>query len=440
MEHWLPLFHGKLETVFDYLPGSALALEHLAEDAARERFTQIADYYDARHEALKQGVTPPYKPLPAERLYLGESEWKERLETSAIARLTPFAVPESGAIDVQARQGRNFAAERAEPGANVFEAVAAHVLALQAAGKRVAVALWSEGARDRMGHVLADQNCTSTPVGSRPRRWASPSRRSRWRARHRFRIRNRDAAFISEQDILGDRRRPRRAARAGRKFHCRSDQSRARRSRRARRPRHRPLCRFAGDRSRRCAARLSRDPLRRRHQVVLLVENVDLFSRYGSEETNVELDRLGGGNWQARKARMKSRIREIAGELIKIARNDSCARRRVDRWARAPMTSSVPGSRTRRPTISSPPSTQPSRISGRAARWTGSFAAMSGSANRSGVARGLFGGHRRQAGRGRGADDLVGASALQDFFRAFAVSRSTWRRRRGWCPTRSSAR
>jgi transcription-repair coupling factor (superfamily II helicase) len=28
---------------------------------------------------------------------------------------------------------------------------------------------------------------------------------------------------------------------------------------------------------------------------------------------------LGGGNWQARKARMKSRIREIAGELIKIA-------------------------------------------------------------------------------------------------------------------------
>jgi transcription-repair coupling factor (superfamily II helicase) len=54
-------------------------------------------------------------------------------------------------------------------------------------------------------------------------------------------------------------------------------------------------------------------------KLFLPVENVDLLSRYGSEETNVELDRLGGGNWQARKARMKSRIREIAGELIKIA-------------------------------------------------------------------------------------------------------------------------
>ena len=95
MEHWLPLFHDKLETIFDYLPDTPLALEHLAEDAAHERFTQITDYYDARREALKQGATPPYKPLPPERLYLGEAEWKERLETSALARLTPFAVPET---------------------------------------------------------------------------------------------------------------------------------------------------------------------------------------------------------------------------------------------------------------------------------------------------------------------------------------------------------
>ncbi|HEY5215772.1 MAG TPA: transcription-repair coupling factor, partial [Pseudolabrys sp.] len=54
-------------------------------------------------------------------------------------------------------------------------------------------------------------------------------------------------------------------------------------------------------------------------KLFLPVENVDLLSRYGSEQANVELDRLGGSNWQARKARMKSRIREIAGELIKIA-------------------------------------------------------------------------------------------------------------------------
>jgi len=115
MEHWLPLFHDKLETVFDYLQGTPLALEHLDEDAARERFNQINDYYDARHDALKQRVTPPYKPLPADKLYLTEKEWKARIENLALAKLTPFAVPEQrDVIDVGARAGHNFAAERAE--------------------------------------------------------------------------------------------------------------------------------------------------------------------------------------------------------------------------------------------------------------------------------------------------------------------------------------
>ncbi len=53
MEHWLPLFHDKLETLFDYLPGTPLALEQLAEDAAHERFTQIADYYEARRRGAE---------------------------------------------------------------------------------------------------------------------------------------------------------------------------------------------------------------------------------------------------------------------------------------------------------------------------------------------------------------------------------------------------
>ena len=54
-------------------------------------------------------------------------------------------------------------------------------------------------------------------------------------------------------------------------------------------------------------------------KLFLPVENIELLSRYGSEDTDVELDRLGGTGWQTRKARLKNRIREIAHELIKIA-------------------------------------------------------------------------------------------------------------------------
>ncbi len=47
----------------------------------------------------------------------------------------------------------------------------------------------------------------------------------------------------------------------------------------------------------------------------LPVENIDLITKYGNEE--VELDKLGGVNWQKRKARLKNRIKDIAANLIK---------------------------------------------------------------------------------------------------------------------------
>src|SRR6202142_3684342 len=323
MEHWLPLFHNTLETVFDYLPGTPLALEHLAEDAAHERFTQIADYYDARREALKQGVTPPYKPLTPARLYLAEAEWKERLDTSAMARLTPFGVPEArDVIDVNARAGHNFAAERTAPGANVFEAVTQHVLGLQASGKRVAIALWSEGARERMSHVLADHKLLNlTPVGSWPQALVLPKPAVALAVLGiESGFETADAAIVSEQDILGDRLvRPRRALRRAENFIAEAtslapgdlvvhvDHG---------------IGRFAGLQPIQ-AAGAPHDCLEIHYaegaKLYLPVENVDLLSRYGAEQANVDLDRLGSGNWQARKARMKSRIREIAGELIKVA-------------------------------------------------------------------------------------------------------------------------
>ncbi len=102
MEHWLPLFHDRLDTLFDYVPGSPVVLEPLAEDAARERLDQIKDYYDARRQALSQrGSGPPYQPLPPDRLYLGEAEWRERLDAAR-----------AGAADAVRGAGRAGAGDR----------------------------------------------------------------------------------------------------------------------------------------------------------------------------------------------------------------------------------------------------------------------------------------------------------------------------------------
>ncbi len=325
MEHWLPLFHDRLETIFDYLPGSPVVLEPLAEDAAHERFDQIKDYYDARRQALAQrGSGPPYHPLPPDRLYLGEAEWRERLEQSPIARLTPFAVPEGQGpvIDAGTKQGRNFAAERAEPGRNVFEAVTAHALALQSDGKRVVVALWSDGARERIHHVLADHGLANlSPIASWPQALALPKPEVALAVLGlESGFETADAAVIGEQDILGDRLvRPRRAARRAENFIAEVTSLAA--GDLVVHVDH-GIGRFTGLRAIE-AAGAPHDCLEIHYaggdKLFLPVENVELLSRYGAEETHVDLDRLGGGAWQARKARMKRRIREIAGELIKVA-------------------------------------------------------------------------------------------------------------------------
>src|SRR5204863_2553881 len=117
MEHWLPLFHERMDTLFDYLDDAPLAIEPQGEDAARERFRQIADYYEARREAMEHpGSLAVYKPLPPDRLYLNEDELAARLGRAALARFTPFAMPEGSpdVFDAGARHGRDFAPARTD--------------------------------------------------------------------------------------------------------------------------------------------------------------------------------------------------------------------------------------------------------------------------------------------------------------------------------------
>jgi transcription-repair coupling factor (superfamily II helicase) len=323
VEHWLPLFHPRLETLFDYLAATPVAIEPLAEEAAHERLAQIADYYQARKDALDQAGGAPYKPLPPDRLYLAEAEWRERLEKSALARLSPFAAESApDTIEIGVRSGRNFVAERNEPGNNVFEAVKRHVETLQAAGKRVLVALWSEGSRERMAHVLSEHGLLNlTPAASWPQALAL--------SRPEIALvvlgidagfETADVALVTEEDILGERLvRPRRQSKRAENFIAEVTSLSA--GDLVVHVDH-GIGRFVGLRAIE-AAGAPHECLEVHYaggdKLFLPVENLELLSRYGSEEAGAELDRLGGTAWQSRKARMKNRIREIAGELIKVA-------------------------------------------------------------------------------------------------------------------------
>jgi transcription-repair coupling factor (superfamily II helicase) len=324
MEHWLPLFQEKMDTLFDYLGDASLAIEPQGEDAARERLKQIADYYDARREALDHPTGGAiYKPLPPNRLYLTEEEWQKRLGEVPLARFTAFAVPEDANVfDAGARQGRSFAPERNDSAVNVFEAVVAHVHSLQAQRKKVVIALWSEGSRDRMASMLADHKLAKvTSVNAWRTVQATPRNETMLAVLGmESGFETDDVAVISEQDILGDRLvRPRKASRKLDNFI--SEVTSLSTGDIVVHVEH-GIGRFVGLQTLEVSG-APHDCLELRYagetKLFLPVENIELLSRYGSDQTEVELDRLGGTGWQARKAKLKNRIREIAGELIKIA-------------------------------------------------------------------------------------------------------------------------
>jgi transcription-repair coupling factor (superfamily II helicase) len=198
MEHWLPFFYERLETLFDYLSGAPVILDHLVEETIGDRLDQVRDHYEARREAASMGAasgSAPYKPIQPDALYLSKESWRSLLADIRHAQLSPFAQPEGAgqAIDMGGRSGRTFAAERTAGDVNVFDALVEHLASLRKSGRKVMLASWSEGARDRLGQVLVDHGLTAVkPVESyadllalRRARPASPCCRSNPASRRR---------------------------------------------------------------------------------------------------------------------------------------------------------------------------------------------------------------------------------------------------------------
>ncbi len=326
VEHWLPLFHERMETLLDYLPEAPVTLDHMDAEAITHRLAQIREHYEARVDALETQTfgAPPYKPLPPERLYVAEGEWQRVIATREVKQLTPFEQGESGSAirSFRGRSGQTFAAERTAEGGNLFGAVVARIKALIGQGRRVIIATWTPGARERLSALLTehglpevrriesyDEALVSAPtvpmlaVLGLEQGFETP-----------------DLAVIGEQDILGDRLvRPRRKAKRAvdviteatslsvGDLVVHADHG---------------IGRFVGLQTI-TALGAPHDCLELAYhggdKLYLPVENIELLSRYGSDETDADLDRLGGVAWQTRKAKLKKRLREIANELIKVA-------------------------------------------------------------------------------------------------------------------------
>jgi transcription-repair coupling factor (superfamily II helicase) len=322
MEHWLGFFHERLETIFDYLPQAAVVLDDQIEAIRAARWVSIADQYDTRREAMtrRDRVDSVYKPAAPGLLYLDEADWTATLAPRRVLRLQVLAAPPGpGVLAMGGRIGRNFAPERQLENVSLFSALKDHVNARLAAGP-VVIASWSEGARERLKGLMEDEGLTGARLIRDAREIGPGVNLCIWPLDQGFEAGApaNPLTVISEQDVLGDRliRSPRKKRKAENFLTEAQSLSPG------------DLVVHVDHGVGRYKGLETITALGAPHECVALeyaggdrlflpVENIELLSRYGHEEGL--LDKLGGGAWQAKKARLKERIRQIADKLMRIA-------------------------------------------------------------------------------------------------------------------------
>jgi transcription-repair coupling factor (superfamily II helicase) len=317
-EHWLPFFHETLETLFDYLPDASIMLDDQTTAARLARWEAIEDQYDTRKAAMaeKNRMDSVYKPCPPQLLYLNDTDWGAAVAGHRVIQLNPLPQsPGPGILDAGGRIGRNFSAERQQQDVNLFKALSDHIDAQKPKGP-VVVASYSEGARERLSGLLEDEGQIGLRQVRDIREVGTGVNLVVWALEHGFT--GNDVTVISEQDVLGDRliRAPRRKRRAenfltetqglsvgdlivhvdhGVGVYKGLETITAMGA-----PHECIALEYAGG-----------------DRLFLPVENIELLSKFG-HETGL-LDKLGGGAWQAKKAKLKERIREVAEKLIRLA-------------------------------------------------------------------------------------------------------------------------
>jgi transcription-repair coupling factor (superfamily II helicase) len=325
VEHWLAFIYDHLDRLSDYTGDAPFIFDDQAREAFADRKAQVKDYYDAREEARtdKKHATSgaPYNPVPPAELYDIDVEPYALAGAGAI-QLSAFAHPdESRTEDAGGHLAHNFAAERQAQDVNLFAAVVNLLKAESRKQRHTVIACWSDGSRDRMAQLLADHGLNYPRLAENWRDAVTTS--SNTTALLVLPLESgfetSDLVVLSEQDILGERLlRPQRRKKAsdalteatsltagdfvvhvdhgiGRFIGLKQIEAMGA-------PHDCVEIQYAGD-----------------TKLYLPVENIELLSRFGSDASEVELDKLGGVAWQARKAKLKKRIRDMAEQLIKIA-------------------------------------------------------------------------------------------------------------------------
>ncbi len=324
VEHWLPLFYEGMESIFDYAPNAAVTFDPHVVEACKERQDQVNDFYNSRKilkDAAKKKSSisgAAYNPIPVDSLYIGEGEWLDLIANAQI--LSIFGAPDSDNNKGGAQKGRDFSDVRALPDGDVFAELGKYIQHNQ--GHKALIAAYSEGSKTRLKGLMENANISNIVdvkdcldvkklkphqigicVLSLENGFNAP-----------------DLIVLTEQDILGDRL-ARKAKKSRKSDNFLKEVSALGEGDLVVHVDH-GIGRFI-ELETISAGGVINDCLKIEYaggdRLFIPVVNLDVLSRFGSDSDTTKLDKLGGVNWQARKAKAKKNLMEIADKLLGIA-------------------------------------------------------------------------------------------------------------------------
>ena len=325
MENWLPFFYEEsLGGIFDYLPAAKIILGKNIDEALNAKTESIADYYQARLEALQiKSATEidTYRPIKPELLYYTAAELNNRFNKKAPLRFSAMSLPDADKIiNCNVIPVRNFSSSNNIAAGQVYTDLNSY-LQENSDLKRI-IACYSEGSRERITSLLSEYGANNLTLADS---WQEAIKKAENKVvliiiplAHGFK--GDGFLLISEQDILGERQNRRHTKKITSKDFI-ADVSSLNIGDLVVHIEH-GVGRFMGLENL-VAGGAPHDCLKiiyaNDDKLFVPVENINVLSRYGADAENVHLDVLGGAAWQAKKAKAKQKIRDIAEKLIKIA-------------------------------------------------------------------------------------------------------------------------
>lgn len=326
MENWLPFFYEEsLPDLFDYMPRADILLGIETENALKSKEETISDHYEARIEALKvREVTDvdKYRPIDPAEMFLMQREFNARIGLHRYCKFSNRALPTSeDVIDFGTAPQKVFSSLKNINALTVYEDLAAEFKANDT--KKKIICCYTEGSLDRMHNILLEngfKNLTISPSWAQAVKDSAKGKTALVLLELQHGFSSPDYFIVTEQDIWGERKNIRTKKKVSAE-NLIADISSLNIGEYVVHIEH-GIGRFDGLENI-ITDGAAHDCLKliyaNNDKLYVPVENIDVISRYGAEDSNVALDTLGGSAWEAKKAKVKEKIKDIAEKLIKIA-------------------------------------------------------------------------------------------------------------------------